>query len=318
MGIDFEKTIKQSLAAPFKDKKLIKILLIFGIINFLFSFATVAFVLNSFSSFFASGGFLTAVTSGHYGGLLSAAVDLVLGIAGLIFISVLISILLTNMVVSKVYFGKSFKIKDSLKYALSRYLSVLGVYIIEIILLLIIPAIVLIGLFILIHAFAVIFLILYLFLLLYSGIKLSIAVPISLIGKKNPIDSVKSSWKITRNNWWTIFGVFLILWIIVFAASYIISFPSTSYLRGNINSEVLNITVNSTYNSTVNSSIGHTQAVLQKTFSIIGKNFYSPVYLVVLLITELITIFINAWLIVAPVILYMQLAQAKGTTKRKR
>jgi hypothetical protein len=99
-------------------------------------------------------------------------------------------------VISAAYLGERAGVGDSLRYSLGRFLPLVGAYIVMVL--------ILIG--------GLIALILPFFFLL---IKLSMTWPALVCERTGPLKSIGRSWRLTRNNWWRVFGILLVTLLIL-------------------------------------------------------------------------------------------------------
>jgi hypothetical protein len=110
-------------------------------------------------------------------------------------------------VISSAYLGEHAGVGDSLRYGLSRILPLIGAYLLIILILipsfiaLIIPGV-------------------------YLGVKLSLTFPAVVVERVGPGTGIRRSFNLTRGNWWRIFGVI----VVVFLIEAVISFALISVL----------------------------------------------------------------------------------------
>jgi hypothetical protein len=116
-------------------------------------------------------------------------------------------------VVSAAYLGERAGVGDSLRYSLGRFLPLVGAYILMVLILL--------GGFIA--------LILPFFFLL---IKLSMTWPALVCERAGPLKSIGRSWRLTRNNWWRVFGALLVTFLIVIVISIALGLVLGALLLG--------------------------------------------------------------------------------------
>lgn len=112
-------------------------------------------------------------------------------------------------VISAAYLGERSSAGDSLRYALGRFLPLIATYIIVV--LITIPGFI---------------------LLLLPGIwltiKLCMAFPAVVFERAGPFRAVGRSWRLTRGNWWRVFGALFV----VFLIALVINFALTAVLGG--------------------------------------------------------------------------------------
>jgi hypothetical protein len=112
-------------------------------------------------------------------------------------------------VISAAYLGERSSAGDSLRYALGRFLPLIVTYILVV--LITIPGFI---------------------LLLLPGIwltiKLCMAFPAVIFERANPFRAIGRSWRLTRGNWWRVFGALFV----VFLIALVINFALTAVLGG--------------------------------------------------------------------------------------
>lgn len=62
-------------------------------------------------------------------------------------------------------------------------------------------------------------------LTLFLLIKVIFAVPVSVLEKQGPISSVKRAWTLSHNQWWRIFGILLLTYLLVLVLQYALQIP---------------------------------------------------------------------------------------------
>jgi hypothetical protein len=135
-----------------------------------------------------------AVVGALLGGLLQGAA-IALGIAACI------------KVISAAYLGERAAVGDSLRYGMSRFVALIGAY--------------LLTLLILIPSFIALFI-----PAIYLGVKLSVTFPAVVVERAGPGRAIGRSFKLTRGNWWRVFGVVVVMFLI----AAVINFALTSVL----------------------------------------------------------------------------------------
>jgi hypothetical protein len=103
--------------------------------------------------------------------------------------------------ISAAYLGERSSFGDSLGYAFRRFIPLMIAYIVVV--LITIPAF---------------------FLLIIPGIwlsvKLCMAFPAVVFERANPFRAVGRSWKLTRQNWWRVFGTLVVVFLIAFVVNF--------------------------------------------------------------------------------------------------
>ena len=313
MPIEIGNTIDGSIKAPFRDMQMLAILLLMGAVVFAVSYLSAILIFNSLP---AELGAILALNSFSFW----AIAELLVEILGLLLLNYIIITFFINMVIVKAFYGKRLNFNKAAGMAASRYLPAVGT---EVLILLIfaIPMVVVGGAFALNPILGFIFLMIYLILAVYVGVKLVVAIPAAVIGDKNPFESIKASWKMTKD-WWAIFATVLIIGIIILILSYVIALPSSQILQHGIRAQIINSTgayrtnLNST-STNQNALKNEEQGILKSVLSEILNRFYSPVYVVVGFVTQAIAMVIESWLIISTVLIYGQLAKA-AKRKNKR
>jgi hypothetical protein len=112
-------------------------------------------------------------------------------------------------VISAAYLGERSSAGDSLRYSLGRFLPLIVTYILVVLItipgfiLLILPGI-------------------------WLTIKLCMAFPTVIFERANPFRAIGRSWRLTRGNWWRVFGALFV----VFLIALVINFAVTAVLGG--------------------------------------------------------------------------------------
>ena len=123
-------------------------------------------------------------------------------------------------VISAAYLGDRAEVGDSLRYGFSRILALIGAYILIILILipcfiaLIIPGI-------------------------YMAVKLSVAFTAVVVERAGPGQSISRSFNLTRGNWWRVFGVV----VVVFLIEAVINFAIGSVLVPAVLTDASELTV---------------------------------------------------------------------------
>jgi hypothetical protein len=110
-------------------------------------------------------------------------------------------------VISAAYLGERAGVGDSLRYGMSRILALIGAYLLTVLILipgfiaLIIPAI-------------------------FLAVKLSVTFPAVIVERAGPPTAIRRSFNLTRGNWWRVFAVV----VVVFLIAAVINFALTGVL----------------------------------------------------------------------------------------
>ncbi len=291
MAVDVSRTISDSIMAPFRDMQLLLVLVLWGIVVFAIGYLSIPLIFNTlYSAAYSS----PAAIIGHVFNLLSI-------VAVLMVASIVIGVFFINIVLAKAFYGRRYGLEKAARFAVSRYLSVFGTEILLFVLFLVVPALVIGVAIIASAALGVLLMFLYIIFAIYAAVKLSVSVPAALIGKKNPVEAIKYSWNITARQWWTLFATFLIISIIVVIITYIVSLPSSMILRHGITRQISNYTSSTAV-------AGNGGALLGSVFSTLKSNVHSPSYAIADLITQVVGIIIESWLMISTILIYRQLA----------
>ncbi len=151
-------------------------------------------------------------------------------------ISFLVGLIVFAVIIQKVQVrinGREIKLKKAFSRGLSRAPSLLGAYLL-LLLLLIGPFAGFIGLMfygflnsglIIWMIIGVLGMLVWFFLMIYYGVRLSLFGPACIIEELGPIDTLKKSWSVTENNFWMTFALYVLYavlsWIIVLPTNFL-------------------------------------------------------------------------------------------------
>ncbi len=284
MEVDVSKTLRDSITAPFRDMQLLLVLVLWGIVVFAISYLLIPSIINAVYS-------LSSIASSSPTMIVGSLFSLLSIVAVLMIASIIIGVFFTNMVLAKAFYGRKYSLEDAARFAVSRYLSVFGTEVLLFILFLVVPALVISVVIIASAGLGILLLFLYMIFAIYAVVKLSVSVPAALVGKKNPVEALRYSWNITTRQWWTLFATFLVIFVIIMIITYIVGLPLNNGITRHI-------------------EIGMTSNV-----SSALRSFRSPSFAVADLITQVVQIVIQSWLLISAVLIYGQLASKTKNSK---
>jgi hypothetical protein len=201
-GVDIGSTVTDSIKTPFKDSTLLMIGIVLALISVL---QVIALAVIGVSSPFKVAGnpFVSMLT---------------------IFLVSLPFSLITIFFAITAYFrawhGNSISLAQAIASAAGRYLSALATSILFLIVSVVPLAIILILVLATNShsAVALLFELLSAIYTFYMIVRLSIGLSYSIIGNKDPISSLKSSWHSTSGSFWSILAAFILIGLILFVA----------------------------------------------------------------------------------------------------
>ncbi len=303
MAVDIIKTIGDSVMAPFRDMQLLLVLVLWGIVVFAIGYLSLPSIFNAVYS-------LSAAAYSSPTAIIGSVFSLLSIVAVLMVASIIIGVFFINMVLAKAFYGKKYSLEKAASFAISRYLSVFGTEILLFILFLVVPALVIGVVAIASSALGVLLMFLYIIFAIYAAVKLSVSIPAALVGKKNPVEAIKYSWTITANKWWTLFATFLAIFIIALIITYIASIPSSMILRHGIASQISNY-------ATPTTATGNSSALLGSVFTAMKSNVHTTSYAIADLITQIVGVVMQSWLMISTILIYGQLAPKSKTKNSK-
>jgi hypothetical protein len=60
---------------------------------------------------------------------------------------------------------------------------------------------------------------------LYVGVRLTVALPASVAEGLGPADALSRSWSLVKDNWWRVFGIVLVLYLLAYVAAAVLAVP---------------------------------------------------------------------------------------------
>lgn len=280
MGIKVVDAVKESIKRLFTDKGILAIAVVESamllIISLMYSSGPISNITGSLST-----------PSPDMGLVVSGIIQLVI----LSLATLLIQAFFTFAILAKSFYGSKMGINGALNAAINRYPSgILAAIIIGLALL--VPYLVVI---LLTAISPILFLLVvpYIAYAAYVAIMLSIALPYAVIAKKGAVDSLRSSWRAVKGNWWSVFAAYLFLGILYFVVTTLIQIPVFAQMAP----AYISVFSNGT----------HTAAQSQALTNAATKAANSPVGIVTGFIAQV----LGAWLVILFALVYAQLSGYK-------
>ncbi|MEM3839368.1 MAG: hypothetical protein QXF01_02200 [Candidatus Micrarchaeaceae archaeon] len=303
--MDIGKVLEKTLLAFYRDKQLFAIALIQAVILTIFSYLIANYIIIGMTAL------LIQVKSGNAGVAASAAWYLISFIAFIV-VLVLVELLFYCAILAKVFYGKRIGIVKAFSNGINRYLSALAL--IAFVVLVYFVALLAIILLSEVSAILLILLIPFAIYAIYSLVKISMALPFTVLGKYGPIESLKRSWNAATHNWWGIFFTLLVIATIVYIIEDVISIPIVlQTLAGHKTLpnqasalNATNVTTNSTKQNIALSNALNTIGILS---SAVGSSLFLAI--------TFISYIIRLWLIIALGFIYIELAPNKAAMNKR-